>query len=65
MSKVNDAVSAFESGFNCSQAIVRTYGPDYGLSILDAIRVSCGQPTDIELFRDAIGPALADAGATR
>ena len=30
-----------------------------------AIRVSCGRPTDIELFRDAIGPALADAGATR
>lgn len=42
MSKVNDAVSAFESGFNCSQAIVRTYGPDYGLSALEAVRVSCG-----------------------
>ncbi|MHC4353161.1 MAG: C-GCAxxG-C-C family protein [Planctomycetota bacterium] len=42
MSKVEDAVSAFESGFNCSQAIVRTYGPDYGLSALDAVRVSCG-----------------------
>ena len=42
MSKVKDAVSAFESGFNCSQAIVRTYGPDYGLSELDAVRVSCG-----------------------
>ncbi len=42
MSNVQDAVSAFASGFNCSQAIVRTYGPDYGLSALDAIRVSCG-----------------------
>ena len=42
MSKVQDAVSAFESGFNCSQAIVRTYGPDYGLSVLDSVRVSCG-----------------------
>jgi len=42
MSKVQDAVSAFESGFNCSQAIVRTYGPDYGLSALDSVRVSCG-----------------------
>jgi hypothetical protein len=42
MSKVKDAVSAFESGFNCSQAIVRTYGPDYGLSALDSVRVSCG-----------------------
>ena len=42
MSKVQDAVSAFKSGFNCSQAIVRTYGPDYGLSVLDSVRVSCG-----------------------
>ena len=42
MSKVVDAVSAFELGFHCSQAIVRTCGPDYGLSALDAVRVSCG-----------------------
>ncbi len=42
MSKVQDAVSVFQSGFNCSQAIVRTYGPDYGLSSLDGLRVSCG-----------------------
>ncbi len=42
MSKVQNAVSAFESGFNCSQAIARTYGPVYGLSALDAVRVSCG-----------------------
>ncbi len=42
MSKVKDAVSAYESGFNCSQAIVRTYGPDHGLSALDSVRVSCG-----------------------
>lgn len=42
MSKVKDAISAFVAGFNCSQAIVRTYGPDYGLSAFDAVRVSCG-----------------------
>ncbi|MHC4425454.1 MAG: C-GCAxxG-C-C family protein [Planctomycetota bacterium] len=42
MNKVQDAVSAFQSGFNCSQAIVRVYGPDYGLSALDCLRVSCG-----------------------
>ncbi len=42
MSKVQDAVSAFASGFNCSQAIVRTYGPDYGLSAPDSARASCG-----------------------
>ena len=42
MDKVQDAVSVFESGFNCAQAIVRTYGPEYGLSALDALKVSCG-----------------------
>jgi C_GCAxxG_C_C family probable redox protein len=42
MDKVQEAVSVFESGFNCSQAIVRTYGPEYGLSALDALKVSCG-----------------------
>ena len=42
MSKVRQAVSTFQSGFNCSQAILGTYGPDYGLSELDSIKVSCG-----------------------
>jgi C_GCAxxG_C_C family probable redox protein len=42
MNKVQDAVSIFQSGFNCSQAILRAYGPDYGLSALDCLRVSCG-----------------------
>ena len=42
MNKVQEAVSVFQSGFNCSQAIVRTYGPEYGLSALDALKVSCG-----------------------
>lgn len=42
MDKVKEAVSAFQAGFNCSQAIVGTYGPEYGLSVLDALKVSCG-----------------------
>ncbi|UCC97327.1 MAG: C_GCAxxG_C_C family protein [Phycisphaerales bacterium] len=42
MSNVQDAVSAFESGFNCSEAVVWTYGPDLGLAPLDCFRVSCG-----------------------
>ncbi len=42
MNKVQEAVSVFQSGFNCSQAIVGTYGPEYGLSSLDALKVSCG-----------------------
>ena len=42
MSKAQEAVAVFESKFNCAQAIFRTYGPDYGLSPLDCLRVSCG-----------------------
>lgn len=42
MDKVKEAVSAFQEGFNCSQAILGTYGPEYGLSALDALKVSCG-----------------------
>ncbi|MHC4109848.1 MAG: C-GCAxxG-C-C family protein [Planctomycetota bacterium] len=42
MNKVQEAVSAYQEGFNCSQAIVGTYGPECGLSQLDSLRVSCG-----------------------
>jgi C_GCAxxG_C_C family probable redox protein len=42
MDKVQEAVSVFESGFNCAQAIVRIYGPEYGLSALDALKLGCG-----------------------
>jgi C_GCAxxG_C_C family probable redox protein len=42
MDKVKKAVSAFQAGFNCSQAIAGTYGPEHGLSALDALKVSCG-----------------------
>jgi C_GCAxxG_C_C family probable redox protein len=42
MDKVKEAVSAFQEGFNCSQAIAGTYGPEYDLSVLDALKVSCG-----------------------
>ncbi len=42
MDKVQEAVSAFQAGFNCSQAIAGTYGPEYGLSPLDSLKVSCG-----------------------
>jgi len=42
MSKVQNAVALFESGFNCSQAIAATYGPDYDLSVIDSLKVSSG-----------------------
>ena len=42
MDKVQEAVSAFQESYNCSQAIAGTYGPEHGLSALDALKVSCG-----------------------
>ena len=42
MDRIQQAVSTFRSGFNCSQAILQTYGPAYGLSDLDSLRVSSG-----------------------
>jgi len=40
--QVNQAISRFEGGMSCSQAILSTYGPLYGLSKEDAVRVSRG-----------------------
>ncbi len=42
MSKVQQAVDTFRSGFNCSQAICVTYGPDDGLSPLACLKLSSG-----------------------
>ena len=41
-SRVNQAVSYFESGLSCSQSILLTYGPLFGISQDDAIRISRG-----------------------
>lgn len=42
MSRPQQVVAAFESGFNCSQAILCSYGPDHGLSPLHALQVASG-----------------------
>jgi C_GCAxxG_C_C family probable redox protein len=42
MSKVQKAVAIFRSGFNCSQALLRTYGPDYDVSPLHAVQIAAG-----------------------
>jgi len=39
MSKADDAVNIFISGFNCSQAILAAFGAEYGLDPLMAYRV--------------------------
>lgn len=41
-SRVSKAVSYFESGLSCSQSILLTYGPLFGISQDDAISISRG-----------------------
>ncbi len=42
MSKVDDAVQCFCGGAACSQAIAATYGPDFGISYDQAMRLASG-----------------------
>lgn len=42
MSKVNEALAAFDSGCNCSQAIFSTYSPEYGVNAEMAQKIACG-----------------------
>ncbi len=41
-SKVNDVVHCFNSGFDCSQAMLSTYGEELGLEKETALKISCG-----------------------
>ena len=40
MNRVDRAVSSFEEGFSCSQAVLSTYGPRFGLGGETALRVA-------------------------
>ncbi len=42
MSKIDDAVSCYNSGFNCSQAILSTYGTDFGIDRDIALKLATG-----------------------
>lgn len=42
MSKVEKAVSRFRDGINCAQAILSTYGPEYGLHRQLALNAGLG-----------------------
>lgn len=41
-SKTNDAVTCFQSGFNCAQAILSTYCEEFGMDKETALKVACG-----------------------
>ncbi len=40
MNRVAGAVSCFDEGFSCAQAVASTYGPEFGLSREMALKVS-------------------------
>ena len=40
MSRTQEALKIFSSNFNCAQAVLGAYGPDYGLSREMAFKVS-------------------------
>lgn len=42
MSKVGEAVSCFNSGFNCSQSILSTYGTEFGIDRDIALKLATG-----------------------
>jgi C_GCAxxG_C_C family probable redox protein len=41
-SKVTDAVNCFNSGFNCSQAILSAYCEEFNLDKNTALKIACG-----------------------
>jgi C_GCAxxG_C_C family probable redox protein len=42
MSDVERAVSCFEQGFNCCQAVLSSYGPRFGLDRESALKIASG-----------------------
>jgi len=42
MSRVEEAVSCFADGFSCSQAIISTYGTEFGLDREKALKIATG-----------------------
>jgi C_GCAxxG_C_C family probable redox protein len=41
MKKSEKAVDYFRSKFNCSQAVLTVFGPEYGLSENDSLKIAC------------------------
>jgi C_GCAxxG_C_C family probable redox protein len=42
MTKADEAVSLFNQGFNCAQAVLSVFAPDFGLNLDMARRISQG-----------------------
>ncbi|MBU3916663.1 C-GCAxxG-C-C family protein [bacterium] len=48
MTKPEIAVKRFQTGYNCSQAILSTFGTEYGVDLNIAIKISCATAGDLE-----------------
>lgn len=55
MSKVQQAIDCFNSGFNCSQAILSTYCEDLGLDKETALKIACGLGAGMGRLGDTCG----------
>lgn len=55
MSSVDNAVSCFKEGYNCSQALLSTYGPQLGLSEDTARKISAPFGVDMGCMVEVCG----------
>ncbi|MGA3198725.1 MAG: C-GCAxxG-C-C family protein [Halobacteriota archaeon] len=60
MTKANDAVTLFQEGFTCSQAVLSVFAEDFGLDRETALRISQGFGAGIA-YTDSICGALSGA----
>jgi len=54
-SKAREAVSCFNSGFNCSQAILSTYCEEFGLDKKAALQIACGLGAGMGRLQETCG----------
>ena len=54
-SKVNEAVTCFTDGFNCSQSILSTYCEEFSLDKKTALKIACGFGAGMGRFQETCG----------
>jgi len=59
MSRPEDAVEMFGSGYSCSQAILATYGEEFGMDRKTALKLGCGFEGGMGLMGHTCGAVAA------
>jgi len=54
-SRVDEAVSCFNAGFNCSQAILTTYCEEFGMDKITALKIACGLGAGMGRLQETCG----------